>query len=66
VKRQKMITVRLTEDELREIGSVIENGWDCGAYAEDRLSKEEIRACMSAGAKLGARMHEPDQEGGAA
>jgi len=67
VKRQKMITVRLTEDELREIVSVIENGWDRGAWAVCRLSKEEIRACMSAGAKLGARMHEPpveEEEGG--
>jgi len=67
VKRQKMITVRLTEDELWEIGFVIENGWDMGMYAEGRLSKEEIEACMSAGAKLGARMRWPsveEEEGG--
>jgi len=62
-----MVTIRLTKEELWEIGFVIENGWDMGMYAEGRLSKDEIRACMSAGAKLGARMHEPpveEEEGG--
>ena len=66
MKRQKMITVRLTQDELRAIGLVIENGWDRGAYADGRLSKDEIEACMSAGAKLGAVMQQPDEEGGEA
>jgi len=63
VKRQKMITVRLTEDEIREIASVIENGWDCGAWAQGRLNKDEIKACVSAGRKLGADIEEPDEEG---
>ena len=69
MKRQEMITILLTKDELWQIRSVIENGWDDGMYAEGRLTKDQIEACMSAGAKLGARMTEPEvqeEEGGEA